>query len=276
MGIFGRSSGTRSCEWRRRPSNSRLLTPGRGAAHSDGSPGPGDPLTERRTDPDCCLLSRPTGLSADGGRVTPKITGLIEKMRQLEDELEVELAKRKAELHFTIEDRRVRFEQAVLERQKKFKVGIARYVLRASPRSLLTAPVIYALGGAFLALDVAVSSYQAICFPAYGIVKVKRADHFVYDREFLPYLNLIEKANCLYCSYANGLLAYVREIGARTEQYWCPIKHARRVLAAHSRYSRFVDFGDGEAYGRERELLREDLRGGGRNVAGVSPAQRAP
>lgn len=45
----------------------------------------------------------------------------------------------------------------------------------------------------------------------------------------------------------------------RTEQYWCPIKHARRVLHEHPHYSGFVDYGDAEAYRRELRILREDL-----------------
>ena len=35
--------------------------------------------------------------------------------------------------------------------------------------------------------------------------------------------------NCIYRSYANGLCSYVTEVAARTEQHWCPIKHARRL-----------------------------------------------
>jgi len=37
-----------------------------------------------------------------------------------------------------------------------------------------------------------------------------------------PYLNIMEKVNCLYCGYLNGLTAYAQEIGGRREQYWCP------------------------------------------------------
>lgn len=208
--------------------------------------------------------------------MTPRISELIERMRHLEEELEVEFARKRAELHFTIEDRRARFEDAILARQKALKVGVVRYLVRAKPLSVLTAPVIYALGITLLLLDLTVSSYQAICFPASGIAKVKRRDYFVYDHQFLPYLNLVEKANCLYCSYANGLIAYVREIAARTEQYWCPIKHARRVVAAHARYNRFVDFGDGEAYVRELEILREDLREGGPGDTSGESGESAP
>lgn len=38
------------------------------------------------------------------------------------------------------------------------------------------------------------------------------------------------------------------ELMARTEQYWCLIKHARRLRAAHDRYPQFFDYGDAEAF----------------------------
>lgn len=52
----------------------------------------------------------------------------------------------------------------------------------------------------------------------------------------------------------------MREIGARTEQYWCPIKHARKLAAAHPRYAEFVDYGDAEAWRNETGELRHKLR----------------
>lgn len=124
----------------------------------------------------------------------------------------------------------------------------------------LTAPLIYALIVPFALLDLFVTIYQAVCFPVYGIAKVRRRDYLVFDRRYLGYLNLLEKLNCAYCSYANGVIAYVREIGARTEQYWCPIKHARRLAAAHPRYANFVDYGDADAWRNETEALRRQLR----------------
>ena len=72
-------------------------------------------------------------------------------------------------------------------------------------------------------------------------------------------LNAIEKANCTFCSYANGVIAYVREIAARTEQYWCPIKHARAVPAPHARYHRFLDYGDARGYRRNLTTMRHTL-----------------
>ena len=73
--------------------------------------------------------------------------------------------------------------------------------------------------------------------------KVRRGDHGVLGRQYLGYLNVIERINCYYCGYFNGLIAYIQEIAARTEQYWCPIKHARGYLLAHSRAANFADFG---------------------------------
>ena len=78
----------------------------------------------------------------------------------------------------------------------------------------------------------------------------------------LAYLNVLEELNCEYCAYANGLLAYVGEVASRTEEYWCPIKHARPVLGVHSRYGSFVDYGDGDAYRHDLERLRAEARSG--------------
>ena len=80
---------------------------------------------------------------------------------------------------------------------------------------------------------------------------MKRADYLVFDRGQLAYLNTIEKIGCVYCSYANGLLAWITEVAARTEQGFCPIKHSRALVRIHSRYGNFLPYGDARAY-RER------------------------
>jgi hypothetical protein len=112
-------------------------------------------------------------------------------------------------------------------------------------------------------LDLWTSAYQWVCFPVFRVPLVRRSSYVVIDRYHLSYLNTIEKMNCLYCSYANGVFAYVREIAGRTEQYWCPIKHATRVRGAHGHYHAFVDFGDADGYRRRLPLLRAELRGEG-------------
>ncbi len=193
--------------------------------------------------------------------MNPRITELLNRIKALEEELEREIATRQAELKFRLENHRVRFEREVLERQRQFKVGLLRYLAGTSWRHLLSAPIIYAMIVPLLLLDLGVTLYQMLCFPLYRIPKVKRRDYFTFDREQLAYLNLIEKLNCGYCTYGNGLIAYVQEIIARTEQYWCPIKHARRVLGGNVRQAAYVDFGDAEAYRKELAELRKLLEG---------------
>ncbi len=83
------------------------------------------------------------------------------------------------------------------------------------------------------------------------------------DRYRLRYLNSIEKLNCVYCEYANGVISYVQEIAGRTEQNWCPIKHAMRLKMMHSRYQFFIDYGDAEQYRKRLEEVRnafEDIK----------------
>ncbi len=191
--------------------------------------------------------------------MNPKISELLDRIQQMELEIELEMKRKRAELQADFEETRVRFEREVLEQQRRFKTGVISYLLTASWLSVLTAPVIYALLLPMLLLDVSITVYQQICFRAYGIPRVKRSDYFVYDRAHLAYLNLIEKINCAYCSYGNGLMAYGREVVARTEQYWCPIKHARKIMAAHPYYTGFVDFGDAQSYKDELENLRAEL-----------------
>jgi len=192
--------------------------------------------------------------------VNATIADLVRRLRTLEDELEVQLALARADLQVRVEDGRIAFEQAVQRRHRAMKSRLLRYVFGARALIALTAPLIYALIVPFALLDLFVTIYQAVCFPVYGIAKVRRRDYLVFDRRYLGYLNLLEKLNCAYCSYANGVIAYVREIGARTEQYWCPIKHARRLAAAHPRYANFVGYGDADAWRNETEALRRQLR----------------
>lgn len=191
--------------------------------------------------------------------MNPKIADLLERLRHIEEEIESELKRRRVELQADFENRRVRFEQDVLDQQRRFKLGLVKYLSGAELRHVASIPFILAVVLPLLLLDLFVFVYQITCFPLYRIDRVRRGDYVVFDRTHLAYLNVFEKFNCAYCSYANGLLAYVREVAGRTEQYWCPIKHSRRILQAHPYYGGFVDFGDAEAYRRELHILREAL-----------------
>jgi hypothetical protein len=187
-------------------------------------------------------------LQRDGRGMASSIDRLVGQIKALQGELEAEIAIRRADLNYTLHSGRIRFEQEVLRAHKAMRIGLARYVFNADVMHVVTAPVIYSLIVPLVLLDAFVSLYQVVCFPVYGIEKVKRGDYFIFDRYHLAYLNLLEKINCAYCSYGNGLLGYSREIAGRTEQYFCPIKHARRVVAAHEGYDRFAEYGDAEAF----------------------------
>jgi hypothetical protein len=192
--------------------------------------------------------------------VRDEITQLAASIRTLERQLETALAKRRIELNYEVHDGAVHFEQVVIQRHRLLKARLLKYIFGARPAMILSAPAIYALVIPFLLLDLFVIVYQTVCFPVYGIPRVRRSDYLAFDRGQLAFLNAIEKLNCAYCSYANGVLAYVREVGSRTEEYWCPIKHARRVLGVHARYGSFVDYGDGDAYRHDLERLRAEAR----------------
>lgn len=192
--------------------------------------------------------------------MNPMINELLDHIRRIEEDIEKEARRRRAELHADFENKRIAFEQEVLEQQRRFKQGLLKYLGNSSWRDLVLAPIIYSVFFPLVFIDLVVTLYQHLFFRLYGLPRVSRQDYFLFDRAQLAYLNAIEKINCAYCSYANGLAAYLREICARTEQYWCPIKHARRILQAHPHHHGFVEYGDAEAYRRELENLREKLK----------------
>jgi hypothetical protein len=132
-------------------------------------------------------------------------------------------------------------------------------MLTNRPQNLITGPIIYGMIFPLLMLDLCVSFYQWACFPIYGVIKVRRADYIVFDRHQLGYLNFIEKFHCTYCAYGSGLMGYMSEILARTEQYFCPIKHARKVLGTHALYKLFLEYGDAADYEARLEEFRVAL-----------------
>lgn len=189
-----------------------------------------------------------------------RVDVLIDRIRSLEHELEVEFSKQRSGFRFGLEHGRARFEEEAIRRLTERRTRLLNYVFSSPLLVAVTAPVIYSLLIPFLLVDLWVSIYQAICFRVYRIPRVGRGRYMNFDRTGLPYLNALEKLNCAYCSYVNGVIAYAREVASRTEQYWCPIKHTRRVVGGHGRYDGFEDFGDGEGYRSRLEDLRMALR----------------
>ena len=136
------------------------------------------------------------------------------------------------------------FSLEILQEHRRHKRSSWKHLRNTRLLVILSSPLIYLCVVPFLLLDAAVTLFQLVCFPIYGIPGVRRKDYLVFDRGRLAYLNTIEKIGCIYCSYVNGLLAMITEIAARTEQHFCPIKHARRLLQTHSRYGKFLPYGD--------------------------------
>ena len=187
------------------------------------------------------------------------IDDLLAQIAHLERALETEFGHARDRWRYRIEAGRVRFERDVYLAHRRLKQSIPSFVRESEPINLLSAPVIYSLIVPIALVDLWITIYQAICFRLYGIARVRRSGYIVIDRQHLAYLNAIEKLNCMYCGYANGVLAYVREIAARTEQYWCPIRHAKRTRGSHAHYREFVDYGDAEEYKRQLPILRAEL-----------------
>jgi hypothetical protein len=160
------------------------------------------------------------------------------------------------EFRYMLENGKVHFTPEERAAYLQFRLKSRHYVLESRFFVLLTAPVIWICVVPIMLTDIIGSLYQAICFPIYGIPKVRRRDYVAFDRHHLTYLDFFEKLNCEYCAYVNGILAYFTEIAARTEQHWCPVKHAGCVKCAHSRYGKFVDFGDARRYCQQVEEVR--------------------
>lgn len=188
-----------------------------------------------------------------------RIKELIDQIKQLEEELSQEIHQHEDTILFHLKGKKIEFEQSIKEAHRKLKIGVIQWLFGVRPINIITAPIIYGMIIPFILIDLAISFYQISCFPIYKIAKVRRADYIVFDRQHLAYLNIFEKFHCFYCAYANGLVAYIREILARTELYFCPIKHARKVLAPHRHYYQFISYGDATAYPDRLEAFRKKL-----------------
>lgn len=188
-----------------------------------------------------------------------RIRQLLDQITELEDEPRSALHQQEGQLRYRIEGRRVAFEHAIHDTHRKLRVGMFRWLVSVRPQNYLTAPVIYGMIVPLVVADLCVTIYQATCFPIYGIGRVQRRDHFIFDHRHLAYLNAFEKFHCLYCSYASGVLAYASEITARTEQYFCPIKHAHKLLRADARHARYLDYGEADNYHARLEEFRAAL-----------------
>lgn len=188
------------------------------------------------------------------------INKLKDTLEHLREEIQRDLEEKQREFKYSIEQKRVVFEEAVAVRHRELRMRMLRFMRTSNFFYVLTAPLIYSLIVPLVLLDAFITLYQQVCFRIYGIPLVKRSDYVVMDRKYLGYLNWVEKLNCIYCEYGNGILAYAREIASRTEHFWCPIKHARAPKGMHERMMDYMEYGDGEEFHAKLEQQRSKCR----------------
>jgi len=188
-----------------------------------------------------------------------RIQEILSQITALEDELRTTLNQQQSGLFFQIKGKRVEFEQSIKETHLRLKTNFFRWLVTNRPQNLITGPIIYSMIIPLVITDLFITFYQMTCFPIYGIKKVRRSDYIIFDRQQLNYLNFIEKFHCTYCAYGSGMISYIGEIVARTEQYFCPIKHARKIIGTHARYANFLGYGDAENYEEKLEEYRQAL-----------------
>jgi hypothetical protein len=206
------------------------------------------------------MASRRAVPGQGGNRMHDEIRRILGEIRALEGELREKLHAHEERLAYRIRGRRIEFTEEIRAAHRKARVGIIRWVASGDIRNILSAPFIFALIIPFALLDLFLCVYHAVCFRLYRLPPVPRADYVVIDRHHLHYLNILQKLNCVYCGYVNGVISWARELASVTEQYWCPIKHARKVRGSHTRYAQFIDYGDTEAMAVRVVDLREELR----------------
>lgn len=116
-------------------------------------------------------------------------------------------------------------------------------------RHRMSVPFIYIIIIPLAILDIFLEIYHNICFPLYNIPKINRKDYIKIDRYKLSYLDYIDKINCSYCGYVNGLLKYSTVIAGESEKYWCGIKHKKtKNFVELEHHKDFIEYGDKKAY----------------------------
>lgn len=113
---------------------------------------------------------------------------------------------------------------------------------------IISSPFIYGMIVPLAILHFCAQVYQQIAFPLYGLETVDSRKYIKDVRRYLPYLSTMEKLNCVYCSYGNGVLAFAQAVAKQTEKMWCPIKNARSRMEQDLPHRKeFAEYGDPES-----------------------------
>ena len=186
-----------------------------------------------------------------------KIKEIIEEIEAMKIKLGEEIAQQEKDISYEIQNGYVRFEKKVFNRQKENMKNLLAWFRDIPLLHLLASPLVYAMIIPAILFDIILFVYQQVIFRIFKFKFIKRSDYILFDRQYLGYLNSIEKLNCLYCSYFNGLMQYAAAIAGRTELYFCPIKHAKKVAYQHDYYDAFFSYGDEDKYQEKLEALRK-------------------
>jgi hypothetical protein len=177
-----------------------------------------------------------------------RIHELQARIRQLEQELEQEVRFQRKSVNGGLTPCRLLLARTGYDQRQRQRTGLIPYLRQVQWRHIVLLSLVYMPVIPLFLLDLVVSLYQLACAPLCRIPRVRRYDFFLYDRNDQAYLNVLEMLNCQYYAYATGLLAYVREVVVRTEQYWYTINHPASIALMHARSGQGIDYGDAAAY----------------------------
>lgn len=104
-----------------------------------------------------------------------------------------------------------------------------RIVRMGIVQSVVSGAVITSMIIPLLIVDLSCSFYHAVYFRLNGIPLISRKKYIIIDRGRLTKLSWLQRWNCFYCDYANGLIAWTKAVINTTEVYNCAIKHGPMV-----------------------------------------------
>lgn len=91
-----------------------------------------------------------------------------------------------------------------------------------------------------LIVDLFTSFYHAIYFRINGIPLIPRSRYIIIDCGRLMGLNWVQRWNCVYCDYANGLIAWTKAVINTPEAYNCATaRHQEEHQKEYFEYEKF-------------------------------------
>jgi len=186
------------------------------------------------------------------------IKKMITDIESMKAKLGEEIAKQEEYASYEIKNGYVAFEKEILAKQKENMKSLWLWFTETPLLHLLSSPVVYVMVLPAMLLDMMLFIYRKVVSSVFKFDFPERKEYVVFDRQYLGYLNIMEKLNCMYCSYFNGLMAYAAAIASRTEYYFCPIKHAKKVAYKHEYYDAFLRYGEEDKYQEKLKKLRDD------------------